>query len=110
MGDLHQPLHCADDNDRRGNEKEVRFKMPGRRGADSSMESAHPNHVSQLEASTQGHGTKIKLHALWDGLIEIHTEEDPRELANELEKGITAVDKASWSTGDERIGPLKAIP
>ena len=49
MGDLHQPLHCADDGDRGGNDKEVRFKAPGHRG----------------------HGAKIKLHALWDHLIEL---------------------------------------
>ncbi len=75
MGDLHQPLHCADDNDRGGNEKLVRFKMPGRRG----------------------HGAKIKLHALWDHLIETRTEEDPRELATELEKGITDEEKEEWT-------------
>ncbi len=80
MGDLHQPLHCADDSDRGGNEKEVRFKMPGRRG----------------------HGAKIKLHALWDRLIETRTEEDPRELATELEKRITDNEKASWPTGEEK--------
>ena len=28
MGDLHQPLHCADDGDRGGNDKEVRYKPP----------------------------------------------------------------------------------
>lgn len=79
MGDLHQPLHCADDNDRGGNEKEVRFKTPGKRG----------------------NGAKIKLHALWDHLIETKTVEDPRGLATELEKNITAEDKVSWDKGDE---------
>jgi hypothetical protein len=67
MGDLHQPLHCADDGDRGGNEKMVRFKAPGHRG----------------------HGAKIKLHALWDHLIESKTLEDPRELATTLGKAIT---------------------
>ena len=79
MGDLHQPLHCADDGDRGGNEKVVRFKAPGHRG----------------------HGAKIKLHALWDHLIEPKTLEDPRKLATELEKGITKEDLASWTKGDE---------
>lgn len=55
MGDLHMPLHCADDGDRGGNDKLVRFRTPGSRG----------------------HGSKIQLHALWDRLIEIHTEEVP---------------------------------
>jgi hypothetical protein len=80
MGDLHQPLHCADDGDRGGNDKEVRYKTPGRRG----------------------YGAKIKLHALWDRLIEIHTDEDPRQLATELEAKITSGDKSDWVTGDEK--------
>lgn len=75
MGDLHQPLHCADDSDRGGNEKLVRYKAP-----------IH-----------SGHGSRIKLHALWDHLIEIKTEEGPRELATELEKHITAGDKKEWT-------------
>jgi hypothetical protein len=80
MGDLHQPLHCADDGDRGGNDKMVRFKTPGRRG----------------------YWAKTKLHHLWDGLIEIRTEEDPRELATELEKRITDQKRTSWLTGDEK--------
>ena len=80
MGDLHQPLHCADDGDRGGNEKEVRFKTPGHRG----------------------HGAKIKLHALWDHLIESKTEEDPRELATTLEKAIPGDEAAAWTKGDEK--------
>jgi len=79
MGDLHQPLHCADDSDRGGNDKLVRFKDAGKRG----------------------HGARTKLHALWDHLIETKTQEDPRELATDLEKGITKEDMASWSRGDE---------
>jgi hypothetical protein len=80
MGDLHQPLHCADDNDRGGNEKLVRFKDPGK----------------------PGHGAKIKLHALWDHLIESKTGEDPRELATALEKGITPGERAAWTKGSEK--------
>ncbi len=80
MGDLHQPLHCADDNDRGGNEKLVRFKDPGK----------------------PGHGAKIKLHALWDHLIEPKTGEDPRQLATELEGKITAGEKKAWVGGNEK--------
>jgi hypothetical protein len=80
MGDIHQPMHCADDNDRGGNEKEVRFKSPGYRG----------------------HGAKIKLHALWDHLIEIKTIEDPRQFASNLEQEITRADKTQWIIGDEK--------
>ena len=80
MGDLHQPLHCADDGDRGGNEKLVRFKAPGH----------------------AGHGAKIKLHALWDHLIESKTQEDPRELATELEGKITTGEKKAWVAGNEK--------
>ena len=78
VGDLHQPLHCSDDSDRGGNDKIVRYKTPGRRGR----------------------GTKLKLHGLWDGLIEIHNTEDPRELADSLESKITEEKKQFWDTGN----------
>ena len=78
MGDLHQPLHCADDGDRGGNEKEVRYKTPGSRSA---------------------RGRKIKLHAFWDHLIEVKTKEDPRELATKLEGQITSPEKKKWRSG-----------
>ena len=80
MGDLHQPLHCADDSDRGGNDKLVRFKAPGHRG----------------------HGAKIKFHALWDHLIESKTLEDPRELATTLEKAIPGDQAAAWTKGSEK--------
>jgi hypothetical protein len=78
VGDLHQPLHCADDADRGGNDKIVRFVTPG---------------------SRSNKGTKIKLHALWDHLIEVRASEDPRELASVLERAITGTKKAEWSKG-----------
>lgn len=81
LGDVHQPLHCADDLDRGGNEKFVHFKSPGTRSRT---------------------GTKINLHALWDHLIEVKTTEDPRELATELEKEITAQDEADWNKGEPK--------
>jgi hypothetical protein len=46
MGDLHMPLHCADDNDKGGNRKEVRFIRPGGK-----------------------RGEKTNLHALWDQMV-----------------------------------------
>lgn len=77
VGDLHQPLHCADDHDRGGNDKLVLFRKPG----------------SHAKAA------KIKLHALWDRLIEVNTSEDPRELADDLEQRISVEHKASWIQG-----------
>jgi hypothetical protein len=79
VGDLHQPLHCADDSDWGGNDKIVRFKTPGR----------------------SGRGTKLKLHGLWDGLIEIHTAEDPVDLSKSLESKITEENKQSWVNGSQ---------
>lgn len=78
VGDLHQPLHCADDTDRGGNQKIVHFISPGSRSKK---------------------GAKITLHALWDHLIEIRTGENPRELATTLETRITPALAADWSKG-----------
>ena len=78
MGDLHEPLHCADDGDRGGNEKEVRYRSPGVRSRS---------------------GRKIKLHALWDHLIEVKTQEEPRELATKLDGQFTGPEKSKWRTG-----------
>ncbi len=78
MGDIHQPLHCADDSDRGGNDKIVRFKPP----ADSTTS-----------------GRKIKLHALWDDLIETKATDDPRALATTLENSISDKQKMKWGSG-----------
>ena len=86
MGDLHMPLHCADDGDRGGNDKLVRFKTPGR----------------------FGRGTKIKLHALWDCLIEIKPEDDPREMATGIERNITDDEKATWTKGEVQDWALES--
>src|SRR5262249_12745355 len=73
VGDLHQPLHTADDDDRGGNEKLVRFQKK-----------------------------KMKLHALWDGLIEKDVVEKPREFATLLQTDITPAKVKTWELGDER--------
>jgi hypothetical protein len=78
VGDIHQPLHCADDSDRGGNEKIVRFAAPGTRSRN---------------------GTKIKLHALWDHLIELRTAEVSRDLATELEQAFDDSDVEAWQGG-----------
>ena len=81
VGDVHQPLHCADDTDRGGNDKVVIFKAPG-------------THSRK--------GTKLKLHALWDHLIETKTIEDARELATQLESEISSQDEADWAKGEAK--------
>jgi hypothetical protein len=55
VGDLHQPLHTSDDGDQGGNEKEIRFLK-----------------------------RKMKLHGLWDALIEKKASEKPQEYASSL--------------------------
>jgi|GEM_PF-1690537 len=80
MGDLHQPLHCANDDDREGNQKFFLFKAPGE----------------------SGHGEKINLFTLWDNLIAKYPSEyHPRELANDLEKKMTEAEKVEWCKGRE---------
>ena len=73
LGDLHQPLHCADDDDRGGNDKLIRFEKE-----------------------------KMKLHALWDGLIEKKVTENSRDLATKLNAGITKTKATHWLTGNEK--------
>jgi hypothetical protein len=70
VGDLHQPLHVADNDDRGGNERSVIFD-------------GHPDN----------------LHWVWDtGLLQ-HAGRDPQELAKGLEQIITAQDVAAWDRG-----------
>jgi len=71
VGDLHQPLHCSDDNDKGGNDKKVRFFK-----------------------------RKVKLHALWDNVIESSGTEDPVTLARKLEDKINGQEAAAWKKGN----------
>jgi hypothetical protein len=77
VGDLHQPLHCADDDDRGGNNKIVRLFKP-----DGS-----------------GKGNKMKLHQVWDRLIEFRVTENPQDLAAELSGEIEPNDIELWVRG-----------
>lgn len=61
IGDLHQPLHCADNHDRGGNEVKV---MIGRR---------HEN-----------------LHAVWDDNVVEALGRDPETVVSRLENNITS--------------------
>lgn len=78
VGDSHQPLHCADDKDRGGNEKWFRYYGP----------TGHSWHYSW-----------INLHGFWDNLLEPKALEDPRRLASRLEKGISPEDEKEWEQG-----------
>ncbi|MGH6888454.1 MAG: S1/P1 nuclease [Rhizomicrobium sp.] len=70
VGDLHQPLHCADNHDRGGNEVKV---LIGRR---------HEN-----------------LHAVWDVNVVQALGRDPDAVAARLEKQIMPAEIASWRRG-----------
>jgi hypothetical protein len=70
VGDLHQPLHVADNGDKGGNRRYVIFER-------------HPDN----------------LHSLWDtGLLQ-HINRNPSVLAVELEGRITPQDRAEWVQG-----------
>jgi hypothetical protein len=71
VGDLHQPLQDEDDGDKGGNSRHVIFD-----------------------------GRPDNLHWIWDtGLLD-HINRNPEALAAELDKHITAQDRAAWTPGD----------
>lgn len=76
IGDLHCPLHCSDDTDRGGNEKKVVFINPKTKRANT-----------------------LKLHALWDHLIEVKAEDIPETYGAALNKKITKKMKEEWQKG-----------
>jgi len=86
MGDVHQPLHCAEkNNDHGGNGVTIRFFAP--KGSAT--------------------GKKMPLHSLWDELIQAWpSSQTPQDidaaatsLSGDLEKKITDSDKTQWVTG-----------
>jgi len=70
VGDLHQPLHCADNHDRGGNEVKV---ILGRRSTN--------------------------LHAVWDNDVVKALGRDPDTVAVELEQQIAPQQVAQWQRG-----------
>jgi hypothetical protein len=77
LGDIHQPLHCTDRNDRGGNDVKVSFM------------GIHDNHMN--------------LHSVWDNnLVEVAREgQDPLDYAHKLHTAITAAQAASWEAAAE---------
>jgi len=70
VGDLHQPLHCADDHDRGGNARQVIFD-----------------------------GRLDNLHWVWDtGLLE-HISRDEEALARQMERRVTDEEQEAWKQG-----------
>jgi hypothetical protein len=71
VGDLHQPLHASDNDDRGGNEVHVRFL-----------------------------GRSTNLHAVWDtGILAPAVNGDERSYALRLDPQITPADTAAWQKG-----------
>lgn len=70
VGDLHQPLHCEDNNDRGGNQKKVTF-----------------------------FGKKSNLHSTWDTLIIQRINSDVESYADDLDGGIADSDMTQWQQG-----------
>src|SRR5512146_978956 len=70
IGDVHQPLHAADNNDRGGNE--VRVVLGTRR---------------------------TNLHAVWDSDVVRALGRGPESAASALERQITDVERNSWESG-----------
>ena len=70
VGDLHQPLHASDNDDRGGNEVRVQFL-----------------------------GHRTNLHAVWDiGILAPAVNGDERSYALNLDRKITANDTTAWQT------------
>jgi nuclease S1 len=70
IGDLHQPLHCEDNNDKGGNMVQVIF-----------------------------YGQPMNLHALWDSGILRREKLYGLRLAAELNSRITPAEKTAWARG-----------
>lgn len=69
VGDMHEPLHCANDNDHGGNDVTVQFA-----------------------------GARMNLHRLWDSALLDHMPPEDRLLAT-LESEITPARQAEWARG-----------
>jgi len=70
VGDMHQPLHCADNHDRGGNEVRVMI------GSEDT-----------------------NLHAVWDTDVVAALGKDPEHVASALAAQITPANEASWGRG-----------
>jgi hypothetical protein len=70
VGDLHQPLHCADHHDRGGNSVQVKLG-----------------------------GEETNLHSVWDTAIVAGLGDDPAAVATELSSQITPQEADAWSRG-----------
>lgn len=75
VGDLHQPLHCADDQDYGGNDKHVVF------------------------TDADGSSSRLSLHQVWDRMVGLRAPGGARGLATALEGQITQQAVVAWANG-----------
>lgn len=88
VGDLHQPLHCADDHDAGGNRKPVWFMMGPRAKKPSN------------------------LHHLWDNIIEKDSaakKRNARDLARRLARDMAGKNTADWGKGNTQLWALESF-
>jgi hypothetical protein len=81
VGDLHQPLHAADNQDRGGNC--VPLALGGPR--------------------------TVNLHSYWDSLAVEAIEPDAAKLASKLAAEITKADRKAWEKGDARTWAMESF-
>jgi hypothetical protein len=81
VGDLHQPLHAADNHDRGGN----------------------------CVLVSLGASRTVNLHSYWDTVAVEALGKDPNAVARSLEARITPAQKARWGKGDARSWALEAF-
>jgi hypothetical protein len=79
VGDLHQPLHCEDNNDRGGNQKQVTF-----------------------------FGQQANLHSTWDTLIIQRIDPNLENFADTLDQSISPSDITQWQQGTPNDWALEA--
>ena len=81
VGDLHQPLHASDNQDRGGNC--VRVALGGSR--------------------------TTNLHSYWDTTVVQALGADPQSVATALEAQITSADRSTWEQGDPRTWAIESF-
>jgi hypothetical protein len=81
VGDVHQPLHAADNHDRGGN----------------------------CVLLALGASRTVNLHSYWDTAVVEALGPDAETLAAELRRKVTPADRARWSGGDPRTWALETF-
>jgi nuclease S1 len=86
VGDLHQPLHASDRNDRGGNEFKVRYR----------------NRATCSGGASEQHPVKVELHSVWDTciVVELEAGAEPADFADTLRGALTTWRGQPGTAGD----------